>query len=90
MERANKALRRCGEVFRYAIVTSRTKYNPVPDLADAMKGYRKKNSPLLPANQIPAFNHALAGYSDSIISKVATMILQYTALRTKELSSMQW
>lgn len=42
MERANKARRRCGEVFRYAIVTGRSKYDPVPDLADTMKGYRKK------------------------------------------------
>ncbi|MDH8335460.1 tyrosine-type recombinase/integrase, partial [Klebsiella pneumoniae] len=26
----------------------------------------------------------------SIISKIATQVLQYTALRTKELRSMQW
>ena len=87
MERANKARRRCGEVFRYAIVTGRAKYNPAPDLADAMKGYRKKNFPFLPAEQIPAFNQALAGYSGSIVSKIATTVLQYTALRTKELRS---
>ena len=90
MERANKARRRCGEVLRYAIVTGRAKYNPAPDLADAMKGYRKKNYPFLPADQIPAFNRALAGFSGSIISKVATQVLQYTALRTKELRSMEW
>lgn len=90
MERANKARRRCGEVFRYAIVTGRAKYNPAPDLADAMKGYRKKNYPFLPADQIPAFNKALAGFSGSIVTKVATQVLQYTALRTKELRSMQW
>ncbi|EFH3397338.1 tyrosine-type recombinase/integrase [Escherichia coli] len=90
MERANKARRRCGEVFRYAIVTGRAKYNPAPDLADAMKGYRKKNYPFLPSDQIPAFNKALSGFSGSIISKVATQVLQYTALRTKELRSMQW
>lgn len=90
MERANKARRRCGEVFRYAIVTGRAKYNPSPDLADAMKGYRKKNFPFLPADQIPAFNSALAGFTGSIISKVATQVLQYTAMRTKELRSMQW
>lgn len=90
MERANKARRRCGEVFRYAIVTGRAKYNPAPDLADAMKGYRKKNYPFLPADQIPAFNSALAGYSGSIVSRIATQVLQYTALRTKELRSMQW
>lgn len=52
MERANKARRRCGEVFRDAIVTGRAKYNPSPDLADAMKGYRKKNYPFLPADQV--------------------------------------
>lgn len=90
MERANKARRRCGEVFRYAIITGRAKYNPAPDLADAMKGYRKKNYPFLPAEQIPAFNRALAGFHGSIVSKVATQVLQYTALRTKELRSMQW
>lgn len=90
MERANKARRRCGEVFRYAVVTGRAKYNPAPDLADAMKGYRKKNFPFLPAEQIPAFNQALAGYSGSIVSKIAAQILQYTAMRTKELRSMQW
>ncbi|WP_354689329.1 tyrosine-type recombinase/integrase [Citrobacter portucalensis] len=90
MERANKARRRCGEVFRYAIVTGRAKYNPAPDLADAMKGYRKKNYPFLPADQIPTFNKALAGFSGSIVSRIATQILQYTVLRTKELRSMQW
>ncbi len=90
MERANKARRRCGEVLRYAIVTGRAKYNPAPDLADAMKGYRKKNYPFLPADQIPAFNKALAGFSGSIISKVAYQVLQYMALRTKELRSVEW
>ncbi|MDV5140423.1 tyrosine-type recombinase/integrase [Chimaeribacter arupi] len=90
MERANKARRRCGEVFRYAVVTGRAKYNPALDLADAMKGYRKKNYPFLPADQIPAFNKALSGFSGSVVSKVATQVLQYTAMRTKELRSMQW
>ncbi|MDU5747891.1 MAG: site-specific integrase, partial [Haemophilus parainfluenzae] len=90
MERANKARRRCGEVFRYAVVTGRAKYNPAPDLADAMKGYRKKNFPFLPAEQMPAFNQALAGYSGSIVTKIATQVLQYTVMRTKELRSMQW
>lgn len=58
MERANKARRRCGEVFRYAIVTGRAKYNPAPDLADAMKGYRKKNFPFLPADQYPGIQQS--------------------------------
>ncbi|KEY58516.1 tyrosine-type recombinase/integrase [Serratia sp. DD3] len=90
MERADKARRRCGEVFRYAIVTGRAKYNPAPDLVDAMKGYRKQNYPFLPMDQIHEFNKALASYGGSVISKVATQILQYTALRTIELRTMTW
>ncbi|CDH32602.1 tyrosine-type recombinase/integrase [Xenorhabdus bovienii] len=90
MERASKARRRCGEVFKYAIVTGRAKYNPAPDLAGAMTGYKKKHFPFLTADQIPAFNLALSSYSGSIISRVATQVLQYTALRTNELRSMKW
>ncbi|HGJ5858567.1 MAG TPA: tyrosine-type recombinase/integrase [Arsenophonus nasoniae] len=90
MERASKARRRCGEVFRYAIVTGRAKYNPAPDLVDAEKGYRKKHYPFLTEPEIPAFNRALLSFPGSIISKIATQVLQYTALRTKELRSMTW
>lgn len=52
MNRADKARRRCGEVFRYAIVTGRAKYNPAPDLVDAMQGYRKQNFPFLLIEEI--------------------------------------
>ena len=90
MERASKARRRCGEVFRYAVITGRSKYNPAPDLVDAERGYRKSHYPFLTKEQIPAFNKALSAFSGSIISKIATQVLQYTALRTKELRSMQW
>ncbi|HGJ5883243.1 tyrosine-type recombinase/integrase [Arsenophonus sp.] len=90
MERASKARRRCCEVFRYAIVTGRAKYNPAPDLVDAERGYIKKHYPFLTESQIPEFNRALLSFSGSIISRMATQVLQYTALRTKELRSMTW
>ncbi|WP_029687129.1 tyrosine-type recombinase/integrase [Tatumella saanichensis] len=89
-ERANKARRRCGEVFKYAIVTGRAKYNPSPDLADAMRGYRKKNYPYLTAEQIPGFNRALSSHTGSQITISATRLLQYTAMRTLEMRSMRW
>jgi integrase len=50
MEKADKARRRCGEVFRYAIIIGRAKYNPAPDLIDALTGYRRKNFPI-PSNE---------------------------------------
>ncbi|EIC83953.1 site-specific integrase, partial [Serratia sp. M24T3] len=48
------------------------------------------NYPFLPINEIPDFNKALRSYGGSIISKYATQVLQYTALRTIELRSMLW
>ncbi|MCK7291749.1 tyrosine-type recombinase/integrase [Enterobacter bugandensis] len=36
IEKAKKVRQRCGEVFRYAIVTGRAIYNPAPDLASAI------------------------------------------------------
>lgn len=38
-EKAKKVRQRCGEVFRYAIVTGRAEYNPAPDLTSAMQGH---------------------------------------------------
>lgn len=90
MERADKARRRCGEVFSYAIITGRAKYNPARDLVGAMKGYRKQNYPFLPMHRIHEFQRALNGYGGWVISKLAAQILHYTAMRTVELRSLVW
>ncbi|MFI2962659.1 tyrosine-type recombinase/integrase [Klebsiella aerogenes] len=90
MERADKARRRCGEVFSYAIVTGRAKFNPSRDLAGAMRGYRKKNYPFLPMHRIHEFHGALNAYGGWIVTKIATQILHYTAMRTIELRSLVW
>ncbi|EOF9229562.1 tyrosine-type recombinase/integrase [Klebsiella pneumoniae] len=90
MERADKARRRCREVFSYAIVTGRARYNPSRDLAGAMRGYRKKNYPFLPMHRIHEFQGALNAYGGWIVTKIATQILHYTAMRTIELRSLVW
>ena len=36
-----------GEVFHYAIVTSRTDYNPAADLTSVMSGHESKHYPFL-------------------------------------------
>lgn len=90
MERADKARRRCGEVFAYAVITGRAKYNPAPDLAGAMKGYRKKNYPFLPQHRIHEFQRAMNTYSGWIVVKIAAQVLHYTAMRTVELRSLVW
>lgn len=90
MERADKARKRCGEVFRYAIVTGRATYNPAPDLLKALKGYKKRNHAFLPMNRIQAFHRSLESYGGGVVAKNAALILHYTVLRTAELRSMRW
>ena len=90
MERADKARRRCGEVFSYAIVTGRAKYNPSRDLAGAMRGYRKENYPFLPMHRIHEFQRAMNAYGGWIVIKIAAQVLHYTAMRTVELRSLAW
>ncbi len=41
LEKMRKVRQRCGEVFRYAIVTGRADYNPAPDLASALATPKK-------------------------------------------------
>lgn len=47
LEKMRKVRQRCGEVFRYAIVTGRADYNPAPDLASALATPKKYIFPFL-------------------------------------------
>lgn len=89
-ELANKVRQRCGEVFRYAIVTGRAEYNPAPDLASALHSYDRKHYPFLSASELPEFLQKLSGYSGSIITQQASILLMLTGLRTVELRMAEW
>ncbi len=90
MEKAKKVRQRCGEVFRYAIVTGRAIYNPAPDLASAMQGHEAVHYPFLKANELPEFFTALNAYSGSPIVLLGAYLLILTGLRTGELRAAEW
>ncbi|HIE4492221.1 TPA: tyrosine-type recombinase/integrase [Proteus mirabilis] len=90
LEQANKIRRRCGEVFRYAVITGRVKYNPAPDLAGAMNKPETKHFPFLREDEIPDFVKALNNYQGSKITKYATQLLMLTGVRTVELRLAEW
>lgn len=90
LEQANKIRRRCGEVFRYAVITGRVKYNPAPDLAGAMNKPETKHFPFLREDEIPNFVKALNNYQGSKITKYATQLLMLTGVRTVELRLAEW
>lgn len=89
-EKAKKVRQRCGEVFRYAIVTGRAEYNPAPDLTSAMQGHESTHYPFLTTEELPAFFKALAGYSGSELVVLAARLLIITGVRTGELRGALW
>ncbi|MCU6376609.1 tyrosine-type recombinase/integrase [Morganella morganii] len=90
LEKMRKVRQRCGEVFRYAIITGRAEYNPAPDLASALTPPKKQHFPFLTAEELPYFLKDLAGYTGSVITKTATKIILLTAVRTQELRFARW
>ncbi|EBG5865744.1 DUF4102 domain-containing protein [Salmonella enterica subsp. enterica] len=90
LEKMRKVRQRCGEVFRFAIITGRANYNPAPDLASALATPKKVHFPFLTANELPYFLNDLAGYTGSIITKTATQIIMLTGVRTQELRFACW
>lgn len=90
VELASKVRQRCGEVFRYAVITGRAAYNPAPDLASALQTPKRNHYPFLMADELPAFIKALDSYSGSIITKLATQLLMLTGTRTIELRAARW
>ncbi len=89
-EKARKVRQRCGEVFRYAIVTGRAEYNPAPDLTSAMQGHESNHFPFLTPKELPDFFNALSGYSGSELVVLAARLLIITGLRPGELRGAFW
>lgn len=90
LEKTRKVRQRCGEVFRYAIITGRAEYNPAPDLASALAVPKQKHHPFLSVEELPYFIKDLEGYTGSIITKNAAKIVMLTGVRTQEMRFATW
>ncbi|MCL1028883.1 tyrosine-type recombinase/integrase [Serratia silvae] len=90
LEKTRKVRQRCGEVFRYAIITGRAEYNPAPDLASALAVPKQQHHPFLSAEELPYFVKDLEGYTGSIITKNAAKIVMLTGVRTQEMRFATW
>ena len=90
LEKTRKVRQRCGEVFRYAIITGRAEYNPAPDLATALAVPKQQHHPFLSAEELPDFLKSLESYTGSIITKNAAKIVMLTGVRTQEMRFAGW
>ncbi|AYN29002.1 DUF4102 domain-containing protein [Buttiauxella sp. 3AFRM03] len=89
-EKLRKVRQRCGEVWRYAIITGRAEYNPAPDLASAFAPQKKEHYAFLNLGELPEFFRTLNTYSGSIVVKLAMRLQALTGLRPGELRQGEW
>lgn len=89
-EKLKKVRQRCGEVWKYAIITGRAEYNPAPDLASAFIPHQRENYPYLLADELPEFLSSVDKYQGSQIVRAALNILMLTGLRPGELRKSEW
>lgn len=90
LDKLRKIRQACNQVFRYAIVTGRAETNPASELASALTAPKSTHYPHLLADELPDFLQALAAYSGSPITRLATRILMLTGVRTVELRQAEW
>ncbi len=90
LEKMCKVQQRCSEVFRYAIATGRTEYNPAADLSSALEVQQSNHFPFLKVDEIPDFQRALDSYTGSRLVQIATKLLMITGVRTIELRAALW
>jgi integrase len=89
-EKARKVRQRCGEVWKYAVVTGRAEYNPTPDLASALMTHEKEHYAFLTREELPDFLRILETYSGSILVKIAMRLTMLTGVRPGELRKAEW
>jgi integrase len=80
-----------GQIFRYAIVTSRAKRDPSADLKGALKSPAKtQHHRSMPRDELPAFLCGLEAYEGERRTILALKLVTLTFLRTTELRAGQW
>ncbi|ENT4821211.1 MAG: tyrosine-type recombinase/integrase [Klebsiella michiganensis] len=89
-EKARKVRQRCGEVWKYAVITGRADYNPAPDLASALVPHEKEHYAFLTKEELPDFLRILETYSGSILVKIAMKLTMLTGVRPGELRKAEW
>jgi len=81
---------RCSEVFRYAIATGRTEYNPAADRSSALEVHQSNHFPFLKVNEIPELLRALDSFIGGRLAQIATKLLMISGVRTIELRAALW
>lgn len=87
---AHRAKQTCGQIFRYAIATSRASSNPADELRGALKNRKVQHRPYLKESELPEFLHKLEMYDGDKLIYLALRVLLLTFVRSAELRGATW
>jgi integrase len=91
IETARRLRQACGQIFRYAIVTGRAKYDPSATLRGALRSPgRPRGHRAMALDEVPNFLKALAAYDGDARTRLALRLMVVTFARTSELRGAQW
>ena len=91
-ETAHRALRSCGQVFRYAIATGRAERNPATDLRGALPPIRETahRAAIVDPAAIGGLLRAIDGYQGAFATRCALRLAPLLFVRPGELRQAEW
>jgi integrase len=87
---AARVLQRVNAVYRYAIQTGRTTYNPAADLAGSLETRKVIHRAALSRAELPEFLSKLQVYDGQPITRLALNLVVLTFVRSRELRGARW
>lgn len=91
VDTAHRSLQKCGQIFRYAVVTGRADRNPTVDLREALKPAPKQHyASIKDPKEVGALVRAIHGYQGAFETKCALLIGMLTFVRPGELRKAEW
>ncbi|HEX2237173.1 MAG TPA: hypothetical protein VHJ19_02180 [Gammaproteobacteria bacterium] len=87
---ASRVLQRVSAVYRYAIQTGSTTYNPAADLAGSLKTRKVTHRAALSRPELPNFIKKLETYDGQPITRLALRLIVLTFVRSRELRGARW
>jgi integrase len=90
-ETAHRTKQRCGQIFRYAIATGRTKHDPTADLRGALTPVKVTHrAAITDPIKVGELLRAIDGYSGSFIVRSALSLAPLLFVRPGELRRAEW
>lgn len=91
VETAHRALQNCGQIFRYAIATSRAKEDPTPHLKGALPPVTETHfAAITNPKDIGDLLRAIDGYQGTFVTKCALQLAPLVFVRPGELRAAEW